>query len=83
MILCKYQTGECSEDRIRLISVVLSDRTRNKGHRLEHGKFPLEHQETLYCEDDGALDQVVQRGYVVSSLEIFDSHLNMVLGSLL
>ena len=37
----------------------------------------------LYCVSDGALAQVAQRGYEVSSLEISKSYLDMVLGTLL
>jgi len=43
---------------------------------------PSEHKETLfYCEGDRALAQVAQRGCGVSSLEIFKSHLDIVLGN--
>ena len=37
----------------------------------------------LCCVSDGALAQVAQRGCRVSSLEIFRSHLNIMLGTVL
>lgn len=33
--------GECIEDRARLFSVVTSGRTTGKGHKLKHGRLPL------------------------------------------
>ena len=47
-------------------------------------QVPSDHQEALcYCTGDGALAQVAQRGYEVSSLEISKSYLDMVLDTLL
>ena len=47
-------------------------------------EVPPEHQEAcLYCGGDRALAQAAQAGCGVSSLEIFKSHLDMDLGTLL
>ena len=37
----KYLERRCQEDGARPFSVVPSDRTRGKGHKLKHGKFHL------------------------------------------
>ena len=37
--VCKYLKAECRENGARLLSVVLSTRTRISGHKLEHRRF--------------------------------------------
>ncbi|PKU39631.1 hypothetical protein llap_10066 [Limosa lapponica baueri] len=37
----KYLKGGCQEDWATLFSVMRSDRTRGRGHKLEHRKLPL------------------------------------------
>ena len=37
----KYLKGKSQVDRARLFSVILSDRTRCNGHKLEHWKFHM------------------------------------------
>jgi len=63
--------------------MVPSARTRSSGPKLNHRKSCLTIGQC--CVGDGALAQVAQRAGEsgVSSLEIFKSHLDVVLGSLL
>ena len=86
----KYLKGECKEDGTRLFSLVEplvaashsgpSDKTRVNRHKLKQ-EVPSKHQKTLfYCEDDRAVAQVAQRACESPSLEIFKSHLDIVLG---
>lgn len=42
----KYLKGGYKEDEVRLFSV---QQDMGSGHRLEHGRFPPEHQAALLC----------------------------------
>ncbi|KAK4824365.1 hypothetical protein QYF61_014025 [Mycteria americana] len=57
------QTGsyECCEDGARLFSVVSSDRTRVKGHKLKYKKFCVNIRKNFHCESDQTLEQIAQR----------------------
>ena len=46
--VCKYLQGQCQEDGARLLSVVPSDRTRGKGHKLQHKKFLLKTRKNFF-----------------------------------
>jgi len=46
-------------DQARLFSMVPSNRTRGKGHKLEHRKFHLNMKKNF--EDDKALEQAAKR----------------------
>jgi len=60
-------------DEARLFSEVSSNRTRSN---LNIRSFIKYAEELLYSKDDGALEQVAQRGCGVSpSMEIFKTHL--------
>jgi len=44
----KYLKGGYQEDAARLFSVVPSDRTRGKGHKLKHKKFRLNMRKNFF-----------------------------------
>jgi len=72
----------CKEDGARLNSVVPNDRTRSNGPKLKHRKLLLNVRKHFDCE--GEHWHRFPRDVVESPLlEIFKSHLNMILGNLL
>lgn len=64
----KYLKGRCKEDEFRLLSVVLSDRSRGNGHIMKR-RFPVNiRKHFLHHEVDRALTQATQGGCGVSFL---------------
>ena len=80
----KYLQGGGQEDGTRLFLVVHRDRTRGNGHKLKHRKFQLNMRKNVFTLRLTEPWPRLPREAVESpSLEIFKTHLDKVLYSLL
>jgi len=78
----KYLEGGCKEGRARLFAVVPSDRTGGSGHKLKHRRFPLNIRKHFFIvRVTKNWHRLPGEAVESPSLEIFKSHLLMVLGN--
>jgi len=75
----KYLKGGCKEDKARILSVVPSDRTRGTGHKLKYRRFPLNIREHFHLNTGKGCTGSLWS--LLPQMEIFRSHLDMVLGN--
>jgi len=80
----KYLQGGCQEDGARLCSVVPSDRTRGNGHKLKQRKLQLNMKKNFFpLQVTEPWPRLPREAVQSPSLEIFKTHLDTVLCSLL
>jgi len=80
----KYLKGRCQKDGARLFSVVPSNRTRGNGHKLKQRKLQLNMRKNFFpLRVTEPWHRLPREAVESPSLEIFQTHLDKVLCSLL
>ncbi|GAB0193469.1 hypothetical protein GRJ2_001812200 [Grus japonensis] len=80
----KYLKGGCLEEGARLFSMVPSDRTRDNGHKLEHRKFHLKMGKNFFTfRVTEHWNRLPREVVAFPSLEIFKTHLDVILCNML
>ena len=84
MLICEnfaeVALGECKMQRVRFFSVVCSDRTGGNGHTLKHKRLRLNIRKHFLLVTKH-WHRLPREAVESPSLEIFKSHLDMVLGN--
>jgi len=78
----KYLQGGCQEDGARLVFMLLGDRARGNGHKLKHRKFQMNMRKNFTLRVTEYWNRLPREVVESPSLEIFKTHLDMVLCSL-
>ena len=80
----KYLRGGCRQDGASLSSVVPSDRTRGKGHKLKHRRFQLNMRGHFFSvRVTEHWDRLPRKVVESPSLEIFQTRLDAILCNVL